>query len=92
MAKGISRITVDSCGGVLVSTPQSSFYADGYLVAVIGTTVASHDPCITVPAHCGATMSSGSSDTFAEGIAVCREGDSCSCGHTVSGSSKTFVN
>jgi len=92
IARGVTRMTLDTCEGTVLTPLQSSVFANGYLVAVIGTPIAPHPPCPKSPIHCDAVMSTGSSDTFAENIAVCRRGDYCNCGHTSTGSSDTFVN
>jgi len=88
---GISRTGDDTCGGTLLTSLQSTVFANGSLVAVIGTPVQSHAPCPDPSIHCNAVMSGGSSSVFANGIAVCRAGDPCSCGHTVTGSSSVFA-
>lgn len=82
---GISRDN-DSAGGDLVAS-QSSVYANGQLVIVDGDAVAPHG----VSPHDAPTITAGSNNVFAEGIAVVNQGDSATCGHTSGGSSDVFV-
>jgi hypothetical protein len=92
LPRGVTREALDTCAGTVLTPPQNSVYANNKLVAVIGTPIAAHSPCPLVPIHCGAVMSTGSDNVFAENIEVCRENDSCSCGHTSTGSDNVFVN
>lgn len=85
---GIARVGVDSAGGLILGGNQSSVYVNGSLAAVKGDAVQGHGSGI----HSGPVMVGGSNNVFAEGIGVCRAGDSASCGHTASGSSDTFAN
>ena len=84
---GISRVGVDSAGGIITGGGQSSVYANGALVAVLGDAVAPHG----VSPHDSAVMVEASSTVDAEGIPVCRAGDAASCGHTASGSGNVFA-
>ena len=79
---GVSRSGVDSAGGKILQSLQSTVFADGALVAVDGTPVAGHG----LPPHSSPVMESGSSTVFAGGIAVCRAGDVATCGDAASGS------
>ena len=79
---GISRLYQDRAGGTLISGNNATVHANGSPVAVLGTQVAGHGDC----PHCSATMITASGRVFANGIPVCRQGDSASCGHTASGS------
>ena len=76
MARGVTREGIDNCAGTVLTPPQSTVFANKALVAVLGTGIAAHAPCPVIPIHCGPSMSSCSSDVFAEGIGICREGDS----------------
>ncbi len=71
-------------GGVVVGGGQSSVFANGKLVAVLGDAIASHGP----PPHASAVITGSSGTVFAGGIAVARDGDSASCGDSlINGSS-----
>jgi uncharacterized Zn-binding protein involved in type VI secretion len=83
---GISRDN-DSAGGDLIPS-QSSVYANGKLVIVDGNDVAGHGDS----PHDAPTIIAGSNNVFAEGIAVVKQGDSATCGHTSSGSPNVYVN
>ena len=87
--RGITRMTLDTCCGTVLQPPQSTVYANGVLVAVLGTPIQPHPPG---GIHNQAVMCTASSDVYAENIQVCRLGDSCTCGHTSTGSSDVFVN
>lgn len=87
----------NSAGGIITSIPQSSVFANGKIVAVVGSLGSAHPPCDEPPIHCtGAwvTLNSfGPSNVFAGGIPVVRTGDIDSCGHVrVGGSSNVFAN
>jgi uncharacterized Zn-binding protein involved in type VI secretion len=79
---GISRLYQDRAGGTLISGSNSTVFANGTPVAVLGSNVAGHGDS----PHSGARMITASGRVFANGISVCRQGDSASCGHTASGS------
>lgn len=79
---GISRLYQDRAGGSLISGGNSTVFANGTPIAVLGTNVAGHGDS----PHSGPIMISGSGTVFTNGIPVCRQGDSASCGHTASGS------
>lgn len=85
---GIARVGVDTAGGTILGGGQSSVYVNGALAAVIGDAVAGHG----IAPHDAPVMVGGSTNVFAEGIGVCREGDAASCGDTATGSSDTFAN
>lgn len=80
---GISRVGRDSAGGAIIGRGASNVYVNGSLVAVKGDKVASHGKS----PHKSPSMVGASSRVYANGIAVCRQGDSATCGHKASGSS-----
>ena len=79
---GVSRLYIDSAGGLLISGSNSTVHANRLPIAVLGTNVAGHGKS----PHSGPSMITSSSRVFAQGIGVCRQGDSASCGHTSTGS------
>jgi uncharacterized Zn-binding protein involved in type VI secretion len=79
---GISRSGVDVAGGIILPSLQSTVFANGALVVVVGTPVTGHG----LPPHTAPVMESGSGTVFAGGIAVCRAGDVATCGDAASGS------
>jgi len=85
---GIARINTDSAGGTLIGVLAPTVFVDGNNIAVLNCAVQGHG---TGP-HAAPTMAQASSTVFANGIAVCRQGDSASCGHATSGSSDVFAN
>lgn len=80
---GVSRIGVDSAGGVVIGNLAPSVLINGSPAACVDASVAGHGSS----PHSAPVMVGSSSTVFAEGIAVCRSGDAASCGHAVSGSS-----
>lgn len=86
---GIARVNLDTAGGLITGGGQTTVYVNGYLAAVIGDSVASHDPG---GIHNSSTMIEGSATVFINNIGVCRAGDSASCGHEATGSLDTFAN
>ena len=83
--KGITRDS-DTCAAD-ISPSQGTVYANGEKVIVDGDSVAGHG----VGEHAGPTMEAGSNEVYIGGIAVVNAGDSCTCGHTATGSSDVFV-
>ena len=86
---GCSRVNQDSAGGIIVGILSPNVYVNGTNITVIGAAVQGHPPG---GIHAGPTMATGSSNVFSNGISVCRQGDSATCGHTSTGSSNVFVN
>lgn len=78
---GIARVG-DSAGGTIVSALVPSVRVNGKPIACKGARVTPHgfDP------HKIVAMVGASGSVFAGGIAVCRAGDSASCGHSAGGS------
>lgn len=79
---GITRVGGDTAGGVIISSPNGSVFANGQSIATNGSVVAGHGDS----PHNGARMVTSSGTVFAQGIGVCRSGDSASCGHIATGS------
>jgi len=84
---GISRVNVDTAGGLIVGGGQFSVFCNGFLVAVKGDTVLPHGP----GPHSSAVMVGSSETVFAGGKKICRMGDAASCGDTATGSSNAFA-
>jgi uncharacterized Zn-binding protein involved in type VI secretion len=63
-------------------------YGDSFVVSCVGDSIEPHGP----PPHDNAVMIQGSTDTFVNGLPVCRLNDlaSCAC-HVINGSLDTFV-
>jgi len=85
---GIARVGVDSAGGTILGGGQSTVFCNGSLIAVLGDAVQGHG---TGP-HSSPVMAQASTNVFAGGKGVCRQGDQASCGHVATGSSNTFAN
>jgi len=88
MPRGVTRESLDTCAGTVLTPPQSTVFANKKLVAVIDTPISPHG----VAKHACAVMCTGSDDVFVENQKVCRENDSCDCGHSSTGSEDVFVN
>jgi len=84
---GISRVGLDTAGGLIVGVLQTKVKVENRYVALIGAAIQSHGS----GSHGSAIMIGGSSKVFIQGIGVCRQGDSASCGHFATGSSKVFA-
>lgn len=72
----IGRAYTDFAGGKILNGCQSVIVND-MPVARVGSNVADHGR----DEHSAAKMITGSLSVMAENIAVCRTGDSASCGH-----------
>lgn len=79
---GVARIDQDQAGGTITGVLAPTVFVNGTNVAVIGAEVEPHGTGL----HAAPVMAEGSATVFAEGIAVCREGDAANCGHTATGS------
>lgn len=80
----VSRVGVDTAGGAINGLGGAGFKVAGKTISVVGDAVASHPP---VPPHVGApTMVTGQAAYRVNGKAVCRAGDTASCGHAATGS------
>ena len=87
---GICRVGVDSAGGVILGVNQNgTVFANGALVSVDRDSVAPHPP---VPPHnTGPVMIANTKNVYVNGIAICKEGNTATCGHPASGSNNVFV-
>ena len=79
---GISRVGVDAAGGTIVGNLAPTVKVNGSPVAVKGATVSGHGRS----PHSSPVMSGSSGTVKANGIAICRAGDTATCGHAASGS------
>lgn len=84
---GISRVGLDTAGGLIIGELQTKVKIENRSAVVIGAAIQSHGS----GSHGSAVMVTGSSKVFAAGIGVCRQGDTASCGHVATGSSKVFA-
>jgi uncharacterized Zn-binding protein involved in type VI secretion len=85
---GVARITADSAGGTLIGVLAPSVYINGNNIAVLNCAVQGHG----TGAHAAPIMTTASPNVYANGIKVCRQGDSTSCSHTATGSGNVFAN
>lgn len=85
---GICRVGVDSAAGVILGVNQNgTVFANGSLVSVDKDKVQGHGP----GAHAGPVMIANTKNVYVNGIAVCKEGNTATCGHPASGSNNVFV-
>ena len=84
---GVSRVGVDSAGGIITGPGVPSVVVNGSSISVIGDSVAPHGD----EPHASATMVGGSGTGIAGGKGVVRAGDAASCGDTASGSSDVIA-
>lgn len=80
--QGISRVGIDSAGGLIVGALQDFVRVEGALWAVLGDPVQGHGDA----PHAAPVMAQGSPFVRINGIPVCREGHQASCGHSATGS------
>lgn len=84
---GVVRADVDTAGGTIRASGNSTVYVNNKLVIVDGDPVDPHG----TGEHAGATMvASGTSNTLIGGIPICFAGDLATCGHAATGSSDAF--
>jgi uncharacterized Zn-binding protein involved in type VI secretion len=79
---GISRVNADSAGGTIIGNLAPTIQVNNSPIAVKGASIVGHGR----GTHRSPVMVGASSTVFANGIPVCRSGDSANCGHTASGS------
>jgi len=85
----VARVGVDVAGGVVLGNGGAGYKVAGNTIAVVGDAVQSHPP---VPPHSSSpTMVTGRAAYRVNGKAVCRQGDTASCGHAVTGSTNFQV-
>lgn len=90
MAQPAAKVGVSTvAGGVIIGPGATTVLVEGAPQAVVGDSVAPHAPF--TGDHNSATIVSGNPDITAEGRAVARLGDMCSCGHTIDGDCATTV-
>ena len=78
---GISRKDTDTAGGTIIEGSPDVF-VENKAVVRIGDAVAGHG----IAKHADPKMETGSGTVFANGIAVCRAGDTADCGDAATGS------
>ena len=81
----VAQVNKSSAGGTISGPGVSSVVVEGYTISVKGDNVQGHGQS----PHNAPTMNQGSSTVFAGGKAVCRQGDSASCGHSASSCAST---
>lgn len=79
---GITRVGLDSAGGVILGGGQDFVSVEGAPVAVLGDPVAGHGK----DAHAGPVMAEGVGFFTINGVEVVRAGNAASCGHLATGS------
>lgn len=89
----VCRAGIDTVGNGIILSGNNTVSCNGSPVAVVGSTIAPHPCCggLGCDGHCSAVLVSGSSTVFVGGMAVCRSGDSGSCGHTANSSSNINI-
>jgi uncharacterized Zn-binding protein involved in type VI secretion len=83
---GVARRDTDVAGGIdIVGSPN--VFVENKPAVRIGDAIQGHG----LPPHAAPVMATGSGTVFVNNIAVCREGDTASCGHATSGSGTVFA-
>lgn len=85
----VARVDADNVnGGVILGPGASTVFVNGFKISTLGDRVDDH-PSHSQPLN----IVESSSDVFAQGIGVVRQGDGVNCGHKVStGSDNVFAN
>lgn len=79
---GIAVKALDSAGGAQIAGGQDFVTVEGQLVVLLGDPVEPHGP----PPHSPMPVMAEGCDWFTiDGVPVCREGHSASCGHPTTG-------
>lgn len=81
----VARVNTDSAGGLITGNLAPTVFVNGSPIAVKGASVAGHG----LPPHAGPVLSGSSTNVYANGILICREGDLATCGHPISSGSPT---
>lgn len=87
MPKGVSRVGVDTAGGIIVGNLAPTVFVNDVPIVVIGAEVSGHG----LPPHSSPVMVEGSGIIFANGIGVVAEGDLASCDDVATGSPNVFL-
>jgi uncharacterized Zn-binding protein involved in type VI secretion len=82
---GAARIG-DIAGGTII-TGCFTVMINDIASAKLGSVVTPHPPCPKVPSHCSAVIITASPTVLVGDIQLAREGDSASCGHSITTSS-----
>jgi len=83
---GISRVGRDTAGATIISGNFSNVKVNGSPIAHVGSGIANHCGGDCPNQHTAPVISTGSRSVSVGGVAVCRSGDSASCGHSATGS------
>lgn len=81
MSFGIAVVGKDSAGGSQLGGGQDSWFVEGAIIVLKGDPVKGHGKS----PHASPSMSEGSGWFTIDGVPVCREGHSASCGHKSTG-------
>lgn len=79
---GITRVGLDTAGGVILGGGQGFVAVEGAPVAVLGDPVAGHGK----DEHAGPVLAEGVAWMTIDGVPVVRAGNAASCGHPATGS------
>lgn len=83
----------NNAGGSVISTLQSSVFANNILIAVNGSSVSSHTPFVGTHLSPACKTLNGSTNVLINNIPVAISNAPDNCGHTrVGGSPNVFVN
>lgn len=85
---GVARVGVDYCGGLVIEALVPTVTVNNAAISVTAAAVQGHGS----GAHGGPRTNVASNNVFAGNKPVNRQGDACTCGDPLSGSSNVFVN
>ena len=84
---GVSRVNQDTAGGTIIGILAPTVFVNGKPIAVKGANVEPHGS----GPHGSPKMQDHSGTVFANGIEICRAGDTATCGHPATGSDNVFA-
>ena len=85
---GVARVNVDNCGGLVIEALVPSVIVNNAPISVTAASVQGHGS----GAHGGPKTQAASGNVFAGNKPVNRQGDACTCGDPLTGSSNVFAN
>ena len=85
---GVARVNVDACGGLVIEALVPSVIVNNAPISVTAASVEGHGS----GEHGGPKTQAASGNVFAGNKPVNRQGDECTCGDPLTGSSNVFAN
>ena len=84
---GVSRVAIDSAGGIILGPGAQTVFVNGLNVSVLGDAVEGHGD----GSHASPIIITASQKVYAEGQGIVRDVDTTSCGKNPTGSGEVFI-